>query len=121
LIGWSKQQLLPNITFNNVNIQYCQGEQARQKLIDYFGWTIFDGGRAEGCANQVESFADLIDATFLQGSTNPSPTGPILRAEQNNREIYLKFNLSPSTGPITAAQLQMQVSSDPGSGTLQVF
>ncbi len=65
--------------------------------------------------------ADLIDATYLQGSSNPAPTGPILRAEQGNREVYLKFDLSTFSGPISEAQLQMQVASDPGNGTLEVF
>ncbi|MBC8770625.1 DNRLRE domain-containing protein, partial [Arenibacter sp. BSSL-BM3] len=65
--------------------------------------------------------AYLIDATFLQGSSNPSPTGNILRAEQGNRLVYMKFDLGAFRGPITKAQLQMQVASDPGFGTLEVF
>jgi hypothetical protein len=71
--------------------------------------------------NLLSGNADLIDATFLMGSSNPSPTGPILRAEQGNREIYLKFDASTFSGPITEATLQMQIASDPGSGTLEVF
>ncbi|CAN0600893.1 unnamed protein product, partial [Ectocarpus sp. 12 AP-2014] len=61
------------------------------------------------------------DGTYLQGSGNPEPTGPILRAEEGNREVYLKFDLSMFSGPITEAQLQMQVASDPGDGTLEIF
>ncbi len=65
--------------------------------------------------------ADLLDATYLMGASNPSPLGPILRVEQGNRETYLKFDLSSFSGPVTEATLQMQVASDPGNGTLEVF
>ena len=82
---------------------------------------LIDGEDPFVTCNIVEGPADLIDATFLQGASNPSPTGPILRTEQGNRVSYLKFDLGASSGPITQAQLKMQVASDPGSGTLEVF
>ncbi len=65
--------------------------------------------------------ADLVEATYLMGASNPSPLGPILRVEQGNRETYLKFDLSSFSGPVTEATLQMEVASDPGNGTLEVF
>ena len=79
-----------------------------------------DADLAVSCTPQ-ESVADLIDATYLQGSLNPEPTGPILRAELTRRLVYLKFDLSTFDTAITAAELQMQVASDPGFGTLEVF
>lgn len=94
------------------------------------GGTITISGNTGNCADvtvakaacvQVEAAADLIAATYLQGTRNPEPSGPILRAEEGNREIYLKFDLSSFSGPITLATLQMQVASDPGNGTLEVF
>ena len=121
LNAWSTQALQNDVDFSVGNSQYCLGEQARQKLIDDFGWSITDAGKADDCEIPVEGFADLIDATYLQGSSNPSPLGPILRAEQGNREIYMKFDMSSFSGSITQAQLQMQVAGDPGFGTLQVF
>lgn len=69
----------------------------------------------------TETLADLIDATYLQGASNPEPTGPILRAEEGNRVTYLKFHMGSLPGTITQAQLKMQVASDPGNGTLEVF
>jgi hypothetical protein len=68
-----------------------------------------------------EVIADMIDATYLQGAANPNPTGPILRAEDGIREIYLKFDMGLLKGAISEAQLEMQVASDPGFGTLEVF
>ncbi len=73
------------------------------------------------CDNSTEGFADLIDATYLMGASNPSPQGPILRTEEGNRETYLKFDVSEFGGAIIAAELQMQVASDPGNGTLEVY
>lgn len=51
LIGWSSQQVQSEVTFDGSGSQYCQGEAARQKLIDDFGWTITDAGKAEDCAD----------------------------------------------------------------------
>ncbi|CAN0586632.1 unnamed protein product, partial [Laminaria digitata] len=73
------------------------------------------------CIEVIEGEADLIAATFLEGSRNPLPTGPILRAEEGNREIYMKFDLSSFNGTISNAELTMQVASDPGNGDLKVF
>ena len=73
------------------------------------------------CDVITEGEADLIEATFLQGSSNPSPTGPILRVEEGIRETYLKFDLGACTGPVSEARLEMVVASDPGNGTLEVF
>ncbi len=69
----------------------------------------------------MEGPADLIEATYLMGTSNPSPLGPILRAEEGNRETYMKFDLSGFSGPVTGAELRMTVASDPGNGTLEVF
>ena len=123
LKGWSTQQLQNGVEFGGSSSLYCDGEEARQKLIDDFGWTITDGGKAADCEEEevVEGEADLLDATYLQGTSNPAPTGPILRIEQGNRETYLKFDLSDFSGDITKARLEMQVASDPGSGTVEVF
>ncbi len=50
LNGWSKLEVLQNgVVFDGGNSQYCLGKAARQKLIDDFGWTITDGGKAEDC------------------------------------------------------------------------
>ncbi|MFS4493937.1 BspA family leucine-rich repeat surface protein [Maribacter sp. 2308TA10-17] len=49
LQGWSMQQLQDGVIFDAGNSQYCQGEEARQKLIDDFGWTITDGGKSADC------------------------------------------------------------------------
>ncbi|TMM55868.1 BspA family leucine-rich repeat surface protein [Maribacter algarum] len=61
LNGWSTQQLQSDVSFNAGNSQYCQGEAARQKLIDDFGWTITDAGKAPDCPGPSD-FALRINA-----------------------------------------------------------
>lgn len=59
LSGWSSLSVLRNgLSFDAGNSKYCSGEQARQSLIDNFGWTITDGGMAENC--EVEECPDIL-------------------------------------------------------------
>ncbi|MFT4312230.1 MAG: BspA family leucine-rich repeat surface protein, partial [Candidatus Woesearchaeota archaeon] len=46
LVAWSNLPLQQNITFGVGSTQYSEGipAQARQRIIDNFGWTIVDGG-----------------------------------------------------------------------------
>jgi surface protein len=44
LIAWSKLNLKPKVDFNAGNSKYLYGKEARQKIINNFGWTIIDGG-----------------------------------------------------------------------------
>ncbi|MFU8860769.1 MAG: hypothetical protein ACNA8K_10110 [Cyclonatronaceae bacterium] len=39
LIGWSGQQLQSDIEFLANGLTYCASEQARQSIIDTYGWT----------------------------------------------------------------------------------
>ena len=70
LIGWStldpgETQVPSNVLFTASNSQFCFGGEARQNLIDTFGWTITDGGSDPACplnaTLSVTSF-NLIDA-----------------------------------------------------------
>jgi len=54
LTGWAtldagETQIPTNITFDGGNSLYCFSEFDRQALIDTFGWTITDAGRAPNC------------------------------------------------------------------------
>ena len=44
LMGWAQQDVQQDIFFTNSFINYCEGESARQYLIDNFNWVIGDGG-----------------------------------------------------------------------------
>jgi hypothetical protein len=56
LQGWSQQTLQPGVNFGANRAQYCEGEIARQSIVDSFGWTFRDDGLF--CPNEtdIESF-----------------------------------------------------------------
>jgi hypothetical protein len=56
-----------NLLFSAVGVNYCKGDDGRQKLIDDFGWTITDAGL--NC-----STASIDDQTQLDISIYPNPT-----------------------------------------------
>jgi hypothetical protein len=47
LIGWASLPILQaNVDFHGGSSQYCDGANAKQTLIDTYGWIITDGGAA---------------------------------------------------------------------------
>ncbi|MFC4094728.1 malectin domain-containing carbohydrate-binding protein [Euzebyella saccharophila] len=57
LIGWSQLASLQNgVTLDAPKNQYCDAEEARQHLIDAYGWEINDAGKTEDCDN-TQDFA----------------------------------------------------------------
>ncbi|WP_437398188.1 BspA family leucine-rich repeat surface protein [Flagellimonas lutimaris] len=64
LIGWNSLPLKQsNVVLNAGSSQYCDSEEARQSLIDGFGWTIVDGGKAPLCNedNDADGVLDHLD------------------------------------------------------------
>nr|WP_288936239.1 BspA family leucine-rich repeat surface protein [uncultured Allomuricauda sp.] len=64
LIGWNSLTLKQNnVVLNAGSSQYCDSEEARQSLIDGFGWTIVDGGKAPLCNedNDADGVLDHLD------------------------------------------------------------
>jgi len=50
---WEALSLQPNVDFSGGNSQFCLGEEARQSIIDNFGWTIADDGKAQDCTTEL--------------------------------------------------------------------
>ncbi len=69
LNSWSNQQIQSSLVFDGGNSQYCSGESGRQKLIDDFGWTITDGGKASDC-EEPNDFALRINAGGVSTTYN---------------------------------------------------
>ncbi len=69
LNSWSNQQIQSSLVFDAGNSQYCSGESGRQKLIDDFGWTITDGGKASDC-EEPNDFALRINAGGVSTTYN---------------------------------------------------
>jgi surface protein len=49
LIGWNSLPLKTGVPFFGGNSTYCEGEAARNNMINTFGWSIGDGGLAPAC------------------------------------------------------------------------
>ncbi|MDB4293478.1 BspA family leucine-rich repeat surface protein, partial [Maribacter sp.] len=66
LQGWSNlPDLRVNVTFSGGNSQYCLGKEARQKLIDDFGWTITDGGLSDDCTATCTTLPSIWTGTDI--------------------------------------------------------
>jgi len=84
LNSWSEQNLIQNTEFGAQGINYCNGEDGRQKLIDNFGWTITDGGL--DCAT-----AGVEDKNLLTISIYPNPTNNTLFISGNETPISISI------------------------------
>ena len=71
LHGWSAQELQQNVPFGARGINYCNGETARQKLIDDFGWRFRDGSL--DCSS-----LGIYDQNLTQVSMSPNSTDSML-------------------------------------------
>ena len=81
LNGWSEQELRQNVDFIADGINYCNGADARQSIIDTYGWTIIDAGL--DC-----STAGLEDESLSNISIYPNPT---------NNTLFISGNKTPIT------------------------
>ena len=68
LNSWSEQNLNQNIELGAQGINYCDGETARQKLIDDFGWTIEDGGL--DCSTASVKYENLTNISIYPNPVN---------------------------------------------------
>ena len=80
LIGWSSQTLQSNVPFGANGINYCWGENARQSLIDTYGWIITDDGL--DC-----STASVDDQNQLDISIYPNPTSDMVYIDGNYTQL----------------------------------
>jgi surface protein len=79
LIGWSSLSLQNGVTFHTYK-NYCNGESARQIIINNYGWNIIDNGKSENCGSptqtsKISSFLlDEINISEIGGVSNLSAT-----------------------------------------------
>jgi len=100
LSGWSTQQLQSGVTFDAGNSQYCQGEAARQKLINDFGWVITDGGKSEDCSELQRPFILTVD-TRIQGEfTNANQFAIVIRNQVLQNPFVYNYNVDWGDGNI---------------------
>jgi len=111
LNGWSTLNLQPSVELGAVGINYCDGAQARQVIINNFGWTIDDAGPAAGCALGIDDIN--LPSVFVY----PNPVNSILYIEGNQNPVNVSiYNLlgkevisSDSTNRIDVSSLSKGV------------
>jgi len=75
LNGWSLLSLQPSVELGALGINYCNGEQARQSIIDNFGWNIIDAGLAADCVLGID------DVNSSSVVIYPNPATSIINIE----------------------------------------
>ena len=80
LNSWSQQNVLSDVTLGAAGINYCNGADARQILIDTYGWIITD-------ADSDCSTAGVDDQNQLDISIYPNPTNNTLFISGNETPI----------------------------------
>tara|TARA_B110000211_G_scaffold109653_1_gene127253 strand:- start:31 stop:1194 length:1164 start_codon:yes stop_codon:yes gene_type:complete len=87
LIGWSEQELQSDVQFGAQNINYCNGADAKQSIIDTYGWIITDGGL--DCSS-----LGIDDQNLSNISIYPNPTDNTLFISGNETPITVAiFNV----------------------------
>ncbi|MEY3498630.1 MAG: hypothetical protein RL308_299 [Bacteroidota bacterium] len=98
LIGWStiepnEAPLKPNVDFSGGNSNYCNGESARNSIINTYGWIITDSGL--NCAGlSTEDF----DRSCL--SLYPNPTLNILNIKADDSIDNQPYTISDALGKV---------------------
>ena len=85
LISWSQQPVNSNLNFSALGINYCNGEDARQSLIDNYGWTITDDGY--DCSNLS------IEENILDIFIYPNPSTNYVYVNNNIKLEAIVFDL----------------------------
>ena len=80
LNSWSELGMQSNVTLGAQQINYCNGADARQSLIDNYGWIITDGEL--DC-----STAGIDDQNQLDISIYPNPTSDIVYIDGNYTQL----------------------------------
>jgi len=80
LTGWSALTLQQGVNFSNSTLQYCTAAEARQSIIDTYGWVIEDAGL--NC-----STAGIEDEHLFAISIYPNPT---------NNTLFITGNETPT-------------------------
>ena len=80
LNSWSQQDVISGVILRAIGVNYCNGEDARQNLIDTYGWIITDDGL--DCAT-----AGVDDQNQLDISIYPNPTSDMVYIDGNYTQL----------------------------------
>lgn len=96
LIGWSKlSNLQPNMEFSAYGLQYCESQEARQIIIDTYGWTFNYDGKVPFCNedNDLDGVLDQFDNCL---ETKPNATVNDNGCEIIASDAILVYGVTPT-------------------------
>ena len=76
LTGWSALTLQQGVLFSNNRLQYCTAGDARQSIIEIYGWRIIDAGLSLQC-NNSDDLIPITDDNFQTAVNNCLVTNPV--------------------------------------------
>ena len=77
LMGWSERELQHGVTLGADNLSYCNAGEQRGHIIREFGWSITDGGLAEGCDPVSVDNPDESPVEYTLYQNYPNPFNPV--------------------------------------------
>ncbi len=108
LVGWSQLTLQSGVTLGAADIAYCEGADARQTIIDDFGWSITDGGENCPLTNSQVSW----NTEVISGANSGSVGFTIADSEIGASYTYTISSQAggdPTTGSGTIASASDQI------------
>ncbi|MCP4456430.1 MAG: BspA family leucine-rich repeat surface protein [Cytophagales bacterium] len=129
LVGWSQLTLQSGVSFGAVDITYCEGADARQTIIDDYGWTITDGGEncslavSDGLSGLVEVYPNPAEERI----TIKVPAGTYslqlldLTGKELQRKIFTGTEYSLEVNELTAGNYLLKLSDDNSSVTRKLI
>ena len=81
LIGWSGLNLQNGVQFHAGNSTYCNGDSARQSIINNYNWSITDGGL--DCTTSID------EESIIEISLYPNPVSDVLNIRGNTTELSI--------------------------------
>jgi surface protein len=93
LIGWATKTLQSNVTFDGGSSNYCNSSDARNFLINTYGWTITDAGL--DCSSLG---TESIDKSSV--SLYPNPTSNVLNIKTNANIANQPYAITDALGKI---------------------
>jgi surface protein len=98
LNGWSTLTLRPSVELGAAGINYCNGVQARQLIIDNFGWNIIDAGLDCFGIDSIDPIAVCQDITVqLDNSGTVTVTGNNIDGGSTDNIVIVSYTASPNT------------------------
>ncbi|MBK6265418.1 BspA family leucine-rich repeat surface protein [Marivirga sp. S37H4] len=95
LAGWAAQTVQSGVTLGATGLEYCNGEAARNTLINTYGWTI--SGDSKACPNNAPTAIALSVASIDENNTVGDVIGQLSTTDADGSDAHT-YSLVAGTG-----------------------